>query len=74
MIDIFNYFDGDVRLLGLDKNPTKSEFQALEGASHFDFTSASGSFVSTLDPQGKPRDFYPYLGVSFTRRPDYLGS
>ena len=62
-IDIFNYFDADVRLLGLDMNPTKSEVQALEGAPHFSFTSTSGSFVSTLDPQGKPRDFYRYLGV-----------
>ena len=50
MIDIFNYFNGDVRLLGLDMYPTKSEVQALDGASHFHFTSASGSFVSTLDP------------------------
>ena len=49
--------------LGLDMNTTKSEVQALEGASHFHFTSTSGSLVSTLDPQGKPRDFYRYLGV-----------
>ena len=63
VIDVFNFFDGDVRLLGLDMNPTKSEVQALEGASHFHFTSTAGSLVSTLDPQGKPRDFYRYLGV-----------
>ena len=63
VIDIFNYFDGDVLLLGLDMTPTKSEFQALEGASHFHFTSTSGTSVSTLDSQGKPRDFYRYLGV-----------
>ena len=44
-------------------NLTKSEVQALKGTSHFHFTSASGSFVSTLDPLGKPRDFYLYLGV-----------
>ena len=44
-------------------NPTKSEVQALKGASHFHFTSTSGTLVSTLDPQGKPRDFYRYLGV-----------
>ena len=62
MVDIFNYFDAGVRLLGLDMNPTKS-VQALEGAPHFSFTSTSGSLVSTLDPQGKPRDFYRYLGV-----------
>ena len=29
----------------------------------YHFNSTSGSFVSTLDPQGKPRDFYRYLGV-----------
>ena len=63
VVDIFNFFDGDVRLLGHDMNPTKSEVQALGGASHFHFTSTSGSLVSTLDPQGKPRDFYRYLGV-----------
>ena len=62
-IDIFNYFDADVRLLGLDMNRTKSEVQALAGAPHFNFTSTSGSVVSTLDPQGRPRDFYRYLGV-----------
>ena len=44
-------------------NPTKSEVQALEGASHFHFTSPSGSLVSTLDPQGEPRNFYRYFGV-----------
>ena len=63
MIDIFNYFDRYVRLLGLDMNPAKSEVQALEGASHFHFTSASGSLLSTLYHQGQPRDFYCYLGV-----------
>ena len=63
VVRIFNFFDGDVRLLGLDMNPTKSEVQALEGAPHFQFTSVSGTLVSTLDPQGKPRDFYRYLGV-----------
>ena len=63
VIDIFNYLDGDVGLIGLDMNQTKSEVQALEGAPHFHFTSASGSFVFTLDPQGRPRDLYRYLGV-----------
>ena len=45
-------------------NPTKSEVQALEGAPHFHFTSAFVSLISTLDPQGRPQDFYRYLGGS----------
>ena len=44
-------------------NLTKSEVQALKGASHFHFTSPPGSLVSTIDPQGKSCDFYRYLGL-----------
>ena len=74
VVDIFNFFDGDVRLLGLDMNPTKWGVQALEGVSHFHFTSTSGSLVSTLDPKGKPRDFYGTWGFISIRRTNYLGS
>ena len=69
VIDIFNFFDGDVRLLGLDMNPTKSEVQALEGASHFRFTSTAGSLVSTLDLQGNDT-----WGCTSIRRTNFLGS
>ena len=65
VIAVFAFFDCEVRSLGLDMNPSKSEVHALEGAPHFSFISPSGAEVSTLDSLGNPRYFYKYLGVNF---------
>ena len=74
VVDIFNFFDGDVRLLGLDMNLTKSEVQALEGASHFHFTSTSGCLVSTLEPKESPTISTGTWGCISIRRTNFLGS
>ena len=60
---VFEFFAGPVRQLGLEMNVSKAKTHARDPSAPFSITLNSGQTLSTFDKHGQPHTSYKYLGI-----------
>ena len=60
---VFQFFNGPVRALGLDMNVDKTEIHAIHPSPPFTTTLTDGSVITTFDKNNQPHAAYKHLGI-----------